>query len=321
MAVDNKNIKAFKFYCKKLIYGCAGIKKDLNQAREILNEYINDEDFNDSNKTDPEIYFLYGLLLIKEKDFEQAKVYLLKTKKSKLADPMFELGRIFFHEKDYKNARKYFDLAKKKGSIKKEPEFPENVDETYQRAMNYINGNNGCQINYPKAVSILKNSASKNHVPSLKELGKIYYKGYKKQIPVNYKESLSNFKKAASQGDCFSIKKVAYMYYYGLGVTCNHQTAAKYYKIASDKGDTKAILNYANLLMNGDGTKRDLDEACRYLRIGARKHDQDCINQLKEIQKQKIKKSSMMTMMTLMMFIQAIVKKKKLMMMLMMCLE
>lgn len=77
------------------------------------------------------------------------------------------------------------------------------------------------------------------------------------------------------------------MHYYGLGVTCNHQTTAKYYKIASDKGDTKAILNYANLLMNGDGTKRDLDEGCRYLRIGARKHDQDCINQLKEIQEQK----------------------------------
>lgn len=75
------------------------------------------------------------MLLIKEKDFEQAKVYLLKTKKSKLAGPMFELGRIFFHEKDYTNARKYFDLAKKKGSIKKEPEFPENVDENYQRVM------------------------------------------------------------------------------------------------------------------------------------------------------------------------------------------
>lgn len=61
--------------------------------KQSLNEYINDEDFNDSNKTDPEIYFLYGLLLIKEKDFEQAKVYLLKTKKSKLAGPMFELQK------------------------------------------------------------------------------------------------------------------------------------------------------------------------------------------------------------------------------------
>lgn len=63
------------------------------------------DDDDDDDYTDPEIYFLCGLLYIKEKNFKEAKKYLLKTSKSDLADPMYELGMIYYKEKDFINAR------------------------------------------------------------------------------------------------------------------------------------------------------------------------------------------------------------------------
>lgn len=52
---------------------------------------------------------------------------------------------------------------------KKTPEIPESAEETSQRAMNYINGENGCRVDYRKAISILKIYAAKDHLNSIKE--------------------------------------------------------------------------------------------------------------------------------------------------------
>ena len=277
LSVDNDCIDAVKNYCRKIIDGNM-IPKNLVEAREILENHVDDDE------NDPVIYLLFGLLCEKEKNLDQSKKYLTKAAKRGVSEAMYELGMLYFKEKNNNKAKEYFDKAQKNGFRKKPPQIFEKPADLHKKGINYLSGKNG-KSNIPQAIWCFKAAADQNYVPSMVELGKIYYNGAGNGVQKNYKKAFKLFKAAADQGNSLSIRKCAYMNYKGLGTPLNLEEAAKYYKIGADNDDVKSILNYSLMLKNGEGVQRNLQKAMKYLKKGVQQGNEDCRDELREIQR------------------------------------
>ncbi|MCX7876842.1 MAG: sel1 repeat family protein [Melioribacteraceae bacterium] len=125
-----------------------------------------------------------------------------------------------------------------------------------------------------QALELLKKAVEKNHIPSLIELGLIYYNGtfVEKNVSKSYElwekakslgskeaelrlilaqlndndlierrtELFNRVKKISEEGSVFAQSILAYCYEKGLGVRENKALAVKYYRIASQRGNQSA---------------------------------------------------------------------------------
>src|SRR5215470_8405982 len=76
---------------------------------------------------------------------------------------------------------------------------------------------------------------------------------------------------AYQKGDANAQYNLGAMYANALGVSQNHEEAAKWFKLAAAKGNVFATVDLAVLYENGQGVQKDYTEAMRLFMIAAEK--------------------------------------------------
>ena len=105
--------KSLLYYCELLIDGKI-IPRDLEKAKMYLTERLKEKNSN--------IKLLYGKILLHEKNFSEAKIYIKKSVRKGNAKAIYEYGKMLYlgngcTQNTYR-AIKYFQLSKKRGHDK-----------------------------------------------------------------------------------------------------------------------------------------------------------------------------------------------------------
>lgn len=107
------NIQSTLYYCKLLKKGQI-IPQNLEKAKSILQRNL--------DKKNPDIYAMYGNVLIKDGDFKQAEKYLMKAINNANGKAMIDYGKMLLNgqgfEPNPQEALKYFQMAQKNGHPK-----------------------------------------------------------------------------------------------------------------------------------------------------------------------------------------------------------
>jgi TPR repeat protein len=110
-------------------------------------------------------------------------------------------------------------------------------------------------------LQLLRDSAEKDNVPAMLQLGSLYEVG--KYVRKNYNEEFHWFNLAADKGDPNAQLKLGVCYRYGFGTTPDFVLAAKYYRRSAEQTNYMAMEGLGYLLMNGFGVEKD-SEAAKY---------------------------------------------------------
>jgi TPR repeat protein len=122
---------------------------------------------------------------------------------------------------------------------------------------------------YEAAVEPLKASAMKGNAYAQLYLGQMYAEG--KGVVQDSKQALAWYMMADTQGDLADAQyRLGVICEVGdLGVTQNHQVAAKWYRHAADQGFALAQFKLGGLYDFGRGVPQDYEEAVRWYRLAA----------------------------------------------------
>ena len=144
-------------------------------------------------------------------------------------------------------------------------------DETsgYNLALLLIKENNPSE-----SIKYLTTGANNNHIPSIKLLALLYFKG--DGVAKDLQISLSLLKKALELGDNSVIPAIGKISYQ-LG---DYDEAFKYFTIGVNHHDLDAIYHLGLCYAKGLGTKQDFNQARFYYQMGANLNDPNCLYNL-----------------------------------------
>ena len=144
-------------------------------------------------------------------------------------------------------------------------------DETsgYNLALLFIKENNPLE-----AIKYLSNGVNNNHIPSIKLLALLYFKG--EGVAKDLQISLSLLKKVLELGDNSVIPTLGKVSYQ-IG---EYEEAFRYFTIGVNHHDLDAIYHLGLCYAKGLGTKQDLNQARFYYEMGANLNDPNCLYNL-----------------------------------------
>ena len=124
------------------------------------------------------------------------------------------------------------------------------------------------------AIKYLSNGVNNNHIPSIKLLALLYFKG--EGVAKDLQISLSLLKKVLELGDNSVIPTLGKVSYQ-LG---EYEEAFRYFSIGVNHHDLDAIYHLGLCYAKGLGTKQDLNQARFYYEMGANLNDPNCLYNL-----------------------------------------
>ncbi|WP_321393198.1 tetratricopeptide repeat protein [uncultured Desulfuromusa sp.] len=145
------------------------------------------------------------------------------------------------------------------------------VSETYQRGLNYLNGNQGVERNATKAFPLIHSAASQGHIPAQIKLAYMYSIG--RGVAADKTESFMWSRKAAMQGDLVSQYNIAVDYYQGRGVAEDKTEATKWFRKAANKGHLKSQASMGRAYYKGYGVSQNYAEAASWYTKAAQRGD------------------------------------------------
>ncbi|OHS98037.1 hypothetical protein TRFO_35647 [Tritrichomonas foetus] len=286
------------------LYNCAmckirgiGTPVDKKGAMEMLKLAA------DPEKRAPMAINAYGEILEQDGQIDQAMYYYKISQKLGSNQAIYNYGR----------------MAEKKGNIEKAlhsyQRAASNGDELAANDYAVLLLSSESKDNISKALTMLKQTASREFGSANYNLGKIYWDGSYGQRR-DHEIAVEYFKEAARKhhvNGCFyyafalshgdGIKKDIdeALKYFKEAADNNHtiamvqmarilqndkrefEEAAKYLKKASDLGDATAQMRYAECFEKGTGVKKNLDIAIRYYEMSAKQGKKEAENKLKEL--------------------------------------
>lgn len=158
-------------------------------------------------------------------------------------ESLYSLGRT-------KEAEKCFDKIFEET---KDSPLPE---DDYARARAYFT-----LQDYREAAKLFQNASSKNHIPSIFNLGFCYGQGM--GLPKNITLSAKLYHKAALGGFSNAQYNLGVLYYTGIGVEQSHDEAVKWFFQAAKKGLPMACSNLGVCYFEGTGSIKDHKQAIK----------------------------------------------------------
>ena len=188
---------------------------------------------------------------------------------------------------------------------------PDEIDAIYEKGLEYLE-----QDNTEMAAEQFRTAASKNHVLSQLELGKLIIADPKLGSP---KEAAGYFRSAAEAGDPeaqsllgrmyldgegmeqsdkkafkwislaaeqnepYSLDYLGYMYYEGRGTEKSFEKALDCFVRSAEEGNPEGAFNAGSMYLQGEGTNRDLSKAEEYFLIAADSGDPMALTELAKI--------------------------------------
>ena len=188
---------------------------------------------------------------------------------------------------------------------------PEEIENLYENGLEYLEQNNITQ-----AVEQFRLAASKNHVLSQLELGKLIIADPKLGSP---KEAAGYFRSAAEAGDPeaqsllgrmyldgegveqsdkkafkwislaaeqdepYALDYLGYMYYEGRGTEQSFEKALDCFVRSAEEGNPDGAFNAGSMFLQGEGTEKNLAKAEEYFLIAADAGDPMALTELAKI--------------------------------------
>ena len=234
-------------YLARLLIENEIIPQDLERAKSVLENYLDSED--------SLVFFLYGKIFRKMKDYVNARCYFEKSAKMGNAEVMYEYGKLCNKglgcEKNEKEGLKFFKMAKKNGFNKCDKFLEEEK----------------VPIDKKEPFNYYKKKADCGDVDSLLKCAYALFEG--DGIDADKAESARYFRMAAEKGKVEAMMKYGSIVKVGDGVPTSKAEAAKYMKKAADGENDEAIAKYGMMLLYGDGIPVNKVEVANYMKKAA----------------------------------------------------
>lgn len=184
------------------------------------------------------------------------------------------LGRIYFHEEEYRNVElsiQWLTKASDGGLIK----ATANLGKAY-----YAGGNDGEAIDFKKAFDCFMRAAEEGDVESIAIIAQMY--SYGEGVDEDDAKAFEYFLRAADLGDTTSIINVGRAYCTGFGVERNYEKALQYLERASLKEDfpPEQWSSIGFFYIKGFGTSCDAKRAFECYMKGADGGDNSAYNNI-----------------------------------------
>ena len=148
-----------------------------------------------------------------------------------------------------------------------------NIEQQYEKALDYFYGRNGVVKDYSAAVNIFKTLAEQGVADAQNNLGWCYSHG--EGVTKDAYAAVNWYRKAAEQGYAAAQYNLGLCYSKGKGVTQDSYAAVNWYRKAAEQGDAVAQTKLGNCYCNGKGVTQDYYEAVRWYRKAAEQGDAD----------------------------------------------
>ena len=171
------------------------------------------------------------------------------------------------------------------------------LDTLYEKGLNALS-----EGDTSTAMEFFRTCASKNHVLSQLELGKLIIADPKLGSPKEAAQSLlgrmyldgegveQSDKKAfkwislaAEQNEPYALDYLGYMYYEGRGTEKSFEKALDCFVRSSEEGNLEGAFNAGSMYLQGEGTDKDLSKAEEYFLIAADSGDPMALTELAKI--------------------------------------
>ncbi len=181
------------------------------------------------------------------------------------ADAQYMLGRMYYSgkgvDRDCKEAVKWYQKA---------------IDQNHADAMAwmsdvYVEKKCGDEVDYDKALSLIRRSIELGSAYGMNNLGYMYLKGY--GVAQDYQEAVKWYRKSAEQGNSSGQCNLGYMYLNGYGVTQDYQEAVKWFRKSAEQGDSSGQYDLGYMYQYGEGVEQDYQEAVKWYRKSAEQGD------------------------------------------------
>lgn len=113
-----------------------------------------------------------------------------------------------------------------------------NIEQQYEKALDYFYGRNGVVKDYSAAVNIFKTLAEQGDDVAQYNLGLCYYNGY--GVTKDSYAAVNWYRKAAEQGFAAAQTKLGNCYFKGYGVTQDSYAAESWFRKAAEQGIAEA---------------------------------------------------------------------------------
>jgi tetratricopeptide (TPR) repeat protein len=179
---------------------------------------------------------------------------------------LHELGRAYYADEDFANARKAFEQAEKLGV----------VESTTELCRMHFFGHSYPK-NLVKARQLCESAAERGDPSAIKNIGFFYHKGH--GVKQSYAKALEWYMRAPNHPTV--MNNLAVLYYEGAGVPRNPRKAVALWEKAVLGLDDTAHSNLGELYENGHGVvPRDMNKAVLLYRMGAALGDKESIRSL-----------------------------------------
>lgn len=172
----------------------------------------------------------------------------------------FIAADIFRLHKDFKNARKYYEIIANEVNVDTTTTFthingkeiqPKRkilewmLFESYYHLGNIYADGKGVEQDLEMAMEYHRKSANLGNGRAYNNLGNIYFYGC--GVSINYKRALEFYKKASDLDNANACFMIGWIYKTGIGVEVDCDKAEQYFKKAGDLGDKVGYSNYMML--------------------------------------------------------------------------
>jgi TPR repeat protein len=204
--------------------------------------------------------YLFECGLGVDKNIELAKQLYIEAKNQGYEPACNQLGMLYFNNKDYETAAKYFKEAAEYEDIS----AYNNLGGLYR---NFIKDKKSAIFWYQKSVD-------KNDLTGLLSLAFLY------KEEKDYKKAIILYQRAEAQGSDKAQFYLGYFHHMAKGLKKDYKKAIEFYEKAAKQGNNNARTNLALLYQDGKGTPKDLKKAHDLLLIPANENYADAENHL-----------------------------------------
>lgn len=207
--------------------------------------------------------FVVANYYYENQEYEKAFLTISRFKYQYSKEGFKKLG--YYYEKgigtaiDYKKAYEYYLKAYEMGDI----------GAGFNIALMFYK-----QGKYEECIKYLVEGRINNHLPSLRLLGELYYKGI--GVDQNNQIAIQIYKAIVELGDKSYIDKIGKLYYQ----MEEYYEAFKYFSLGSEILDYDCIYHLAICYSKGQGVSQDIPKAIYYYEIGANNNHVGCIYNL-----------------------------------------
>ena len=151
----------------------------------------------------------------------------------------------------------------------------------FAKAKDYLEGINGKEKNYNKAIPLLLTLSEGGSTSAQFELAKLYRFGNGVKQDINL--AVSYYRKAANHGNGDAQCSLGALYYKGTGVQKSYFMAILYFKKAAAQGDRTGQFNLACSYLDGTGVDKDKTKAVDWFKLSAAQGYEPAIKILKTL--------------------------------------